>query len=111
MLAAELAESGIGVPLLAPGPVRTRLGSSSRNRAAAAAGGEPGHLRDADLSAGDGGGGLRWIDPAAAAAAAIAAIRADRHYAITHPDWKDVVVQRHRRIEAAFDSPDEAGDG
>jgi NAD(P)-dependent dehydrogenase (short-subunit alcohol dehydrogenase family) len=97
VLAEELATEGIGVTLLAPGPVRTRLGSSSRNRPADSAGA----LHDVDLGAGD-GGGLRWAAPEDAADAAVAAILADERYAITHPDWKGVVVERHRRIEAAF---------
>jgi len=97
VLAEELAADGIGVTLLAPGPVRTRLGSSSRNRADAGAGG----LRDVDLSAGD-GGGLRWIEPDEVAAVALRAVAEGRRYAITHPDWADVVERRHRAIEAAF---------
>ncbi len=98
VLAEELAPDGIGVTLLAPGPVRTRLGSSSRNRPAESDGG----LHDVDLAAGD-GGGLRWASPEDAAAVAVAAILDGRRYAITHPDWKDVVVRRHRDIEAAFE--------
>jgi len=98
VLAEELAPSGIGVTLLAPGPVRTRLGSSSRNRPDDSRGA----LHDVDLSAGD-GAGLRWAEPEDAADAAIGAILADEHYAVTHRDWKDVVVRRHRGIEAAFD--------
>jgi len=97
VLAEELAPDGIGVTLLAPGPVRTRLGSSSRNRADAGAGG----LRDVDLSAGD-GGGLRWIEPEEVADVAWRAIAAGRRYAITHPDWAGVVERRHRAIEDAF---------
>jgi len=97
VLAEELAADGIQVTLLAPGPVRTRLGSSSRNRPDGSAGG----LRDVDLSAGD-GGGLRWIDPEEVAGAALRAVAANRRYAITHPDWLEVVERRHRRIEDAF---------
>lgn len=107
VLAQELAADGIEVTLLAPGPVRTRLGSSSRNRPGGSAGG----LQDVDLSAGD-GGGLRWIDPAEVADVAVRAIEANRRYAITHPDWVDVVARRHRAIEDAFratgSSPDAA---
>lgn len=97
VLAEELAPDGIEVTLLAPGPVRTRLGSSSRNRP----GGETGGLRDVDLSAGD-GGGLRWMRPEDVADVALRALAANRRYAISHPDWVEVVERRHRAIEDAF---------
>jgi len=98
VLAAELAEEGIGVSLLAPGPVRSGLGFSSRNRPD----GSAGALQDKDLSAGD-GGGLRWADPLDVGRIAVEAIEADRFYAITHPEWLSGVAQRHRDIEAAFE--------
>ncbi|HWL02495.1 MAG TPA: SDR family oxidoreductase [Microbacteriaceae bacterium] len=97
VLAQELASDGIEVTLLAPGPVRTRLGSSSRNRP----NGPEGALHDVDLSAGD-GGGLRWIDPEEVAEIALRAIEGNRRYAITHPDWAEVVERRHRAIEDSF---------
>ncbi|MFB2584649.1 SDR family oxidoreductase [Herbiconiux liukaitaii] len=97
VLAAELAEEGIAVTLLAPGPVRTALGSSSRNRPEGSEGG----LVDVDLAASE-GGGLRWISAEEVAEVAVEALRDGRRYAITHPDWVDVVRERHRSIEAAF---------
>ena len=97
VLADELAGDGIGVSLLAPGPVRTGLGFSSRNRPE----GSAGALQDKDLSAGD-GGGLRWADPLEVGRIAVAAVEADRFYAITHPEWLSGVAERHRAIEAAF---------
>lgn len=98
VLAAELADDGIGVTLLAPGPVRSSLGFSSRNRPQ----GSSGALEDKDLAAGD-GGGLRWADPLEVGRIAVDAVEADRFYAITHPEWLDGVAERHREIEAAFD--------
>jgi NAD(P)-dependent dehydrogenase (short-subunit alcohol dehydrogenase family) len=97
VLAEELAADGIAVTLLAPGPVRTALGSSSRNRG----GGADRGLVDVDLAAGD-GAGLRWITAEEVAAVALDALRDGRRYAITHPDWAPVVHARHRAIEAAF---------
>ncbi|WP_368499160.1 SDR family oxidoreductase [Herbiconiux sp. A18JL235] len=99
VLAAELEPDGIGVTLLAPGPVRTRLGSSSRNRADDAPGAG---LVDVDLSAGD-GGGLPWHDPRDVADVAVEALLVGRRYAITHPEWAHLVTARHRAIESAFD--------
>ncbi|WP_440707945.1 SDR family oxidoreductase [Herbiconiux sp. YIM B11900] len=97
VLADELADEGIAVTLLAPGPVRTGLGASSRNRPAGSAGG----LVDVDLAAGD-GGGLPWLEADEVAVIAADAIADGRRYAITHPDWSDVVIRRHRAIERAF---------
>jgi NAD(P)-dependent dehydrogenase (short-subunit alcohol dehydrogenase family) len=105
VLAEELAAEGIAVTLLTPGPVRTSLGDSSRNRPAGSTGG----LVDVDLAAGD-GGGLRWLDPEEVAAVAVAALRDGRRYAITHPDWAPVVLARHRAIEAAFAAAAEGTD-
>ncbi|QJU54108.1 SDR family NAD(P)-dependent oxidoreductase [Herbiconiux sp. KACC 21604] len=99
VLAAELEPDGIAVTLLAPGPVRTRLGSSSRNRSDTEAGAG---LVDVDLSAGD-GGGLPWRDPGEVAEIAVEALLEGRRYAITHPEWAHLVRDRHRTIESAFD--------
>lgn len=98
VLARELADDGVGVTLLAPGPVRTRLGSSSRNRPADSRGA----LRDKDLTVED-GGNLPWLDPDEVAEVAIRAIEANSLYALTHIEWRDIVTSRHRAIEQAFD--------
>jgi NAD(P)-dependent dehydrogenase (short-subunit alcohol dehydrogenase family) len=97
VLADELADEGIAVTLLAPGPVRTGLGASSRNRPEGSAGG----LVDVDLAAGD-GGGLPWLEAEEVAVIAVDALADGRRYAITHPGWSDVVIRRHRAIEHAF---------
>lgn len=98
VLAKELSGDGIGVTLLAPGPVRTRLGSSSRNRPADSRGA----LQDKDLTTED-GDHLPWLDPDEVAGVAIRAIEDDRLYALTHAEWRDLVTARHRAIEQAFD--------
>ncbi len=97
VLAHELADDGVGVTLLAPGPVRTHLGRSSRNRPAGSAGG----LRDKDLAV-DGGTDLPWLDSDEVAAVAVRAVAEDRLYAFTHAEWRDILAARHRRIERAF---------
>lgn len=94
VLAVELAPD-VDVTLLAPGPVRTRLGSSSRNRATG-----PGGLQDVDLTLE--AAELPWMEPADVATIALDAVERDALYAITHPELIDQVRARHRRIEAAF---------
>ena len=99
-LAAELAEerADIGVTLLCPGPVSTRLGSSQRNRADAS----EGHLVDLDFEVTDEGRALPWMHPDAVAAILLAAMAKGELYAFTHPAMASPVIERHRRIEAGL---------
>ena len=104
VLAAELAGegSGVGVSLLCPGPVRTNIGTSVRNRTGyAPSGRDPatpdpheqsfrGDLRD-DI----------WITADEAAAAVLAAVRAGDFWIITHPWLMQPVEARHAAIMAA----------
>jgi len=96
MLREELAPAGIGVTLLCPGGVATRIGESERSR--------PPELRDAApppsraLAAGDEG----ILAPEAVAACALDAVRANAPYAVTHPDWWPFVEARFEALRAAF---------
>ena len=90
----------VGVTILCPGPVSTRLGASQRNRPANSSGSA---LVDRDLQA-EGGDGERWLDPDQVAGTLLAAIRRGDLYAVTHPEWASVVRERHDRIMAAFGS-------
>ncbi|WP_291054458.1 SDR family NAD(P)-dependent oxidoreductase [Herbiconiux sp.] len=98
-LALELEEDGskVHVTLLAPGTVRTNIKNSLRNRPEGLAGA----LADVDISEGV-AAGLRWIDPIEAGAIVTRAIRNDDLYALTHPDWWNIVEERHQAIEDAF---------
>jgi len=100
-LALELAEEGarVGVTILCPGPVSTRLGSSQRNRPPLLSGGA---LVDSDLEAMDEGGGLRWVDPDRAAAIAVSAVQRGDLYAFTHPEMASLVKDRHATIAKAL---------
>jgi len=102
-LALELQAEGspVGVTILCPGPVSSRLGSSQRNRPDALAGGA---LADRDLETLDAGGGARWLDPAAVADVLVRAIRRGDLYALTHPEWAAIVQERHTRIAHAFEA-------
>jgi NAD(P)-dependent dehydrogenase (short-subunit alcohol dehydrogenase family) len=100
-LAAELAAtaSRVGVTILCPGPVSTKLGSSQRNRPGSLEGGA---LVDRDLEAADGGGGVRWMEPAAVGDVLVRAIQRGDLYALTHPEWFSIVQGRHKKITEAF---------
>ena len=103
-LALELEAEGskLGVTLVCPGPVRTRIGASVRNRGPAyplaeAPAGPDIHeqafresVRDDD-----------WSLPEDIARAALAAVRDGELWAITHPQMMALVEARHRAIESA----------
>lgn len=99
-LALELAADGakVGVTLLCPGPVRTNIKASTRNRPAALAGG----LADMDLEGSPDAAQLSWLDPAEVGEIVVRAMRRGDLYAITHPDMAPMVAARHRLIAEAF---------
>jgi NAD(P)-dependent dehydrogenase (short-subunit alcohol dehydrogenase family) len=104
-LAPQLKPLGIGVSVLCPGYVRTRIGESGRNRPqrygvtptldpASPAGLLVAQIAE-NLQAG--------IDPSDVAARVLAAIRADELYVFTHPDMRGGVEERFAAIQAAMD--------
>lgn len=104
-LAAELAPSGIGVSVVCPEFVRTRISESGRNRPAhygpmrtpapnSAAG-----LLAARLAAGSASG----LDPSLVAARVITAIRENELYVFTHPNMRSLVEPRYAAILTAMD--------
>lgn len=106
-LANQLKPFGIGVTVLCPGFVRTRIGESGRNRPerygpsrapdsaspAAALVAEIARLVQAGL------------DPAQVAAQVLTAIRENELYVFTHPEMRDGVEARFTAILAAMDQP------
>ena len=100
-LAMELAAEGskVGVSVLCPGMVHTNIGSSTRNRPGALAGGA---LADLHLEATELGARMRWMDPIDVGRVVVRAIKRGELYAITHPEMVGEVATRHRAIEAAF---------
>ena len=91
----ELAGSGIGVTVLCPGAVNTRMWQAGRNRPAER-GGPGAYQRPSGL---DG----RVIDPLEVGRRALHAIRENQLYAITHPERRDVVEAVTRDLLDAFD--------
>ncbi|HEY5412976.1 MAG TPA: SDR family NAD(P)-dependent oxidoreductase [Caulobacteraceae bacterium] len=103
-LALELAGEGskVGVSLVCPGPVRTQIGTSARNRGAAyPAAGIPAqpdiHEQAFRVSIREGD----WALPGDIAAAALDAVRSGELWVITHPQMMQPVQARHRAIEDA----------
>jgi NAD(P)-dependent dehydrogenase (short-subunit alcohol dehydrogenase family) len=106
-LAAQVKPFGIGVTVLCPGFVRTRISESARNRQARY--GEPPLLEPASVA---GSFAARTadqvkagLDPSDVAAQVLAAIRDGELYAFTHHDaeWRGVLAARFADILAAMD--------
>ncbi|WP_342710851.1 SDR family NAD(P)-dependent oxidoreductase [Bradyrhizobium sp. B124] len=105
-LSAQLKPLGIGVSVLCPSYVRTRIGESERNRPAQY--GPPRQLDPGSpmaavvaeiarrLEAG--------LDPASVAARVLAAIHDDQLYVFTHPGMRAEVEDRFAAILAAMDA-------
>jgi len=95
-LRGELAGSGIGVSVLCPGGVETRIWEAGRNRPAERGGPEtwerPGRLE-----------GERVIGPLEVGRRVLHAIRENELYAITHPERKFQVEAGARELLEAFD--------
>jgi NAD(P)-dependent dehydrogenase (short-subunit alcohol dehydrogenase family) len=105
-MAIELAADGgrIGVSILCPGPVRSDLGRSTRNRPAALAGALTDVLLEDSVQFQE--EAIDWLSAEETAAQVIRAIRHNELYVITHPGMRAPVESRHRAIEQAFDTED-----
>lgn len=96
----QLAEEGIGVSVLCPGFVKTRIHESSRTRQEAY--GEAAARDEADL-AGAAAFVLNGLDPDRVGARVLEAIRENELYIFTHPDMRGAVEARFANIMAGFD--------
>ena len=101
-LAEELEAEGskVGASVLCPGPVRSDLGRSSRNRPVEVA---EGHLKDVLLedAAHFQNTVIPYVEPDDAGELVIQGIRRGDLYILTHPEMMGFVNERHERIEAA----------
>jgi len=103
----DLARHGIGVSVLCPGGVLTKILSSERNR--------PADLGRSKISREDvlrivGTGEIHPDEmqaPERIAAAVVAGIRANDAYIVTHAHYREAVQARHAELMAAFDKADE----
>jgi NAD(P)-dependent dehydrogenase (short-subunit alcohol dehydrogenase family) len=93
----------IGVTLLAPGPTRSNIHKSMRNRPATM--GDGGFV-DLDLDELDAfEGGIPWKEPIFAGKVLADAIEANRLYVTTHPDSAQEIYDRLHRIEDTLKLP------
>ncbi|MBV9250873.1 MAG: SDR family NAD(P)-dependent oxidoreductase [Acetobacteraceae bacterium] len=106
-LAKQIAPLGIGVTVLCPGFVRTRISESVRNRPARYGRAEP---PDPTSSAGELAGrqaelGRSGLDPRDVAAQVLTAIREGELYVFTHTgaEWRSELQRRFDTILSAFD--------
>ncbi|MFT5711107.1 MAG: NAD(P)-dependent dehydrogenase (short-subunit alcohol dehydrogenase family) [Halioglobus sp.] len=106
VLAQELAEDNIGVSILCPGVVSTRIFESERNRPDAATT----HL----VSSEDSENAMqtdfdsaysRMLTADKVAAMVLTAVADNRLYIATHPEWAPLFQQRTGAIQKAFNSP------
>ena len=110
-LAPQLRPFGIGVSVLCPGFVRTRIGESGRNRpeqygaTQALDPASPAAALVAMIAEMIKAG----IDPSDVAARVLAAIRADELYVFTHPEMGTEVEERFAAIGAALDKAEAGG--
>jgi NAD(P)-dependent dehydrogenase (short-subunit alcohol dehydrogenase family) len=93
-LAKDLRPHGIGVTVLCPMGVATRIRESERARPARLRNPEPRAAQPVALMG-------RTLAPDAVAAMTVAAIRADRLYVITHDEMLEPIRRRFERLERA----------
>jgi len=96
----DLADDDIGVTVLCPGPIKSRIHELGRNRPERfqasqgfdAAAARLGRREVSDL----------WMEPDTVGDMVVDAIRENRLYCITHGEWRDAVEARHQQILAAM---------
>jgi NAD(P)-dependent dehydrogenase (short-subunit alcohol dehydrogenase family) len=100
----ELSDDGIGVSVLCPGVVRSRLWRTSRALRG---------LPDTDTAPDDGSGqtARAAMDGSEVGRRVLAAVEADEPYIITHPEYAPAIIDRHRRLLYAFERAEEYCDG
>ncbi|WP_166903518.1 SDR family NAD(P)-dependent oxidoreductase [Mycobacterium sp. DL440] len=96
-LGAELADDGIGVSVVCPGGVQSRLWQTSRRaRGLPDTDAEPGDVSSQSASP-DG------MDPYQVGLLTVDAVRSNELYVITHPEFRSLLEYRHDQLIAACD--------
>ena len=96
----ELAQDGIGVSVLCPGPIKSNIHQLNQNRpeqfktsgAFAEAADRLAQRQVSDL----------WMEPEQVGDMVVKAIRGDEPYIITHGEWADAVTSRYQAVMAAM---------
>jgi len=86
---------GLGVSVLCPGPVQSRINESQRNRPP-----HMGPVHDPDPPPWD--GSLAPLEPIEVGRMVCRAITHDEFYVLTHPEMQPAVADQHQRVMAAF---------
>ncbi len=95
----DLAEHNIGVSVVCPGGVRSRIGEAGRNR--------PEQFGGPEVSAmlpGDGGLPQTMIEPEDLAARILKAVKNDELYVLSHPETQPALEARFAGLLEAFDA-------
>lgn len=95
-LRADMEPHGVGVSVLCPGVVRTRLATSERNR--------PTNLRSShgDEQPGDESAGDFGTDPLDLAEQVRVAVEGGEFYICTHPEFREIIAERAAALTGAF---------
>lgn len=101
---AQLAPLGIGVSVLCPGFVKTRIHESRRNKQPKYGSREEGGSGLGDTQEQASSAVLSGINPEIIGARVVEAVKAGEFYIFTHPEMKPFVEARFQAILAAFDS-------
>ncbi|HUN27369.1 MAG TPA: SDR family NAD(P)-dependent oxidoreductase [Steroidobacteraceae bacterium] len=96
----DLAPDGIGVSVLCPGPVRSNIHESGRNRPTRFRGTSGFGEAEAQLARRI--ASPLWMDPEVVGQKVLNAIRKDELYVITHGEWRDAFRERMAAIERAM---------
>jgi NAD(P)-dependent dehydrogenase (short-subunit alcohol dehydrogenase family) len=91
----ELAPQGIGVSVVCPGPIATRLSQNSEAVRGARLG-DPGGLAA-------GGGELTGLPPSLVGEAVVEAVREKHFFVVTHPETRERATGRFAELDAAFE--------
>jgi NAD(P)-dependent dehydrogenase (short-subunit alcohol dehydrogenase family) len=96
----DLANDGIGVSVLCPGPVRTNIGELSKNRPPQFGVGDA--YREAEEAGATRVSFPSMMEPAEVGALVLNAVRNNDFYIITHGEWRSNAAARHAAILAAM---------
>jgi len=99
----DLAPHGIGVSVLCPGGVTTRILESDRNRPDGARAALPALSRASQDEIAAARAQEEMLSPDELGACVLDAVRADEPWVLSHPSWRPRVAERSEALLAAFD--------